>query len=87
MITKNYEGKFVLYYHDKQHIKDAYQWFDDMRNEPPCEIANLLKDLYGYEEIIICMAYTWFVRNIPLKQMNFNDIAKETTFINPFMYK
>lgn len=86
MISKNYDGKFVLYSHHKRHVLEAYRWFDDMQDYSPREIANVLKDLYDFEEIIICMAYTCFMRRIPLRQINFNDLAEETTFLNPFMY-
>ena len=81
-----YEDKPCLYYHDKRNIQYACQWFWDSKrqNTPASQIANLLKDLYGYDELIIIMAYTMFLEKVQPSKINFNELIERKIFVNPF---
>ena len=79
----SYEGQPILWYSDKQHIRYACKWFWDQIMSPP-EIANLLKKLYQYEDLIIAMAYTMFLENVHPNEINFNKLVERKIFINPF---
>ena len=79
-------GKPMLYYYDKQHVRYACEWFFDMNKiNPPSMTADLLKKLYEYEDLIICMGYTCFLKGIAPNKINFNNLINETIFINPFL--
>lgn len=85
MIHFDFDGKPMLFYPDKRHVKDACQWFTDMDGQnPPSVTASVLRKVYGYEDLIICMGYTLFLSGIKPDKINFNTLKEEKIFINPF---
>lgn len=82
-----YKNKPCLYSHDKEHIKYACQWFWDSKslNMSASQTANFLKKVYGYEDLIITMAYTLFLEKIEPFEINFNELVEQKIFINPFL--
>lgn len=84
-----YEDKPCLYYHQKQQIRNACEWFWWLFEEAeekmsPAEAAHFLKKIYQYEDLIIVMAYTLYLENIQPKNINFHKLIEQKIFINPF---
>lgn len=81
-----YEGKPVLYYHHKKQVSHACEWFWKMSSLKMSTfgMANFLKGIYQYEELIIIMAYTLFLENIHPNEINFKKLIDKEIFINPF---
>ena len=82
-----YENKPCLYYHDKKHIQSACEWFWNSKsvNMSASQMANFLKNVYGYEDLIIIMAYTLFLERIKPLEINFRELIERKIFINPFL--
>lgn len=82
-----YEGKPVLYYYQKMQVKHACEWFWRINSVKMSifEMANFVKKMYQYEDLIITMAYTLFLENIHPDEINFKKLVDKEIFINPFI--